>query len=654
MRNSTPPVQLKIKEVFSSCRYSIPIYQRNYAWRESQITQLVQDVADCIGRQPCYYIGTLVVWERVKDMSEALKYDVIDGQQRLTTLALILCAIKGKNDVDADSLRWFKGINLSFESRHSSTEALSMLYLNPNKVFESGSGIEGDLTIGYKIAAKAIDVVLREKRIPLGDFVAYLIDNVYILRVPVPHDTDLNHYFEIMNSRGEQLEKHEILKAKLMSVFDSSTPEGKAKTHVFGMIWDACSDMDRYVQMGFEKPVREQVFGATWDSFAATSFEGVVKLMSSKENNDALIFESQKTLSRIVSDSKIPVSGHQGNVSEDVDSRFQSVINFQNFLLQVLRVSTQKDVAMDDKRLIDEFDERMKQEGVDTVRFVENFGFALLKCRFLFDRYVIKREYDERWAFQKIKVQGNNEGKKAYYVQTFYDGPDENENRAQYQKECEMLLAMFHVSHPTMIYKHWLNAVLNYLYYVNVEVEASSYKDFLEDLAERFLRRRFLAKTPVEYYELIYGNQLVSNNDDAEIDESLLDCGTSVENFIFNFLDYKLWKLNKSAYPTFEFTFRSSVEHYYPQHPMEGVPELARKVLDSFGNLCLISASRNSQLSNFTPKAKKDFYLKQTAVESIKQRIMLKAEFEPWDESAINKHGKEMRDILLGSANLPQ
>ena len=44
----------------------------------------------------------------------------------------------------------------------------------------------------------------------------YLFEKVVIVRFQVPKDTDLNHYFEIMNSRGEQLEKHEILKSRLM------------------------------------------------------------------------------------------------------------------------------------------------------------------------------------------------------------------------------------------------------------------------------------------------------------------------------------------------------------------------------------------------------------------------------------------------------
>ncbi|MDD5462728.1 MAG: DUF1524 domain-containing protein [Methylococcales bacterium] len=78
-------------------------------------------------------------------------------------------------------------------------------------------------------------------------------------------------------------------------------------------------------------------------------------------------------------------------------------------------------------------------------------------------------------------------------------------------------------------------------------------------------------------------------------------------NFVFNYLDYLLWLERKDQHPVvkeFEFTFRSSVEHFYPQHPMEGHPVLESEALHEFGNLCLISHSKNSRLSNFPPKAK--------------------------------------------------
>jgi uncharacterized protein with ParB-like and HNH nuclease domain len=62
-------------------------------------------------------------------------------------------------------------------------------------------------------------------KLSIDEFCNYFFEKVTILRILVPEDTDLNHYFEIMNSRGEQLEKHEILKAKMLEVLEDDNFE---------------------------------------------------------------------------------------------------------------------------------------------------------------------------------------------------------------------------------------------------------------------------------------------------------------------------------------------------------------------------------------------------------------------------------------------
>ena len=74
--------------------YVVPLYQRNFAWQEPQIQQLIQDIYDhCHDNDTHYYIGSLVVIQRADGI-----YEVIDGQQRLTTLHL-LCKKLGSLDI---------------------------------------------------------------------------------------------------------------------------------------------------------------------------------------------------------------------------------------------------------------------------------------------------------------------------------------------------------------------------------------------------------------------------------------------------------------------------------------------------------------------------------------------------------------------------
>lgn len=64
----------------------------------------------------------------------------------------------------------------------------------------------------YGLFNKNLPQVLKTKGLSIDVFANYLFTKVIILRIPVPQDTQLNHYFEIMNTRGEQLENMRFLK----------------------------------------------------------------------------------------------------------------------------------------------------------------------------------------------------------------------------------------------------------------------------------------------------------------------------------------------------------------------------------------------------------------------------------------------------------
>lgn len=79
VKMSAKPESIKVSEIFES-EYLIPIYQRNYAWGQKEIEQLLDDIRD----SECdYYLGNLIVNKRDG------VFEVIDGQQRLTTLFLL-------------------------------------------------------------------------------------------------------------------------------------------------------------------------------------------------------------------------------------------------------------------------------------------------------------------------------------------------------------------------------------------------------------------------------------------------------------------------------------------------------------------------------------------------------------------------------------
>ena len=81
-----------IAEAFRDCFYIVPDYQREYVWTDKEVHQLLEDINEQIdagsGRE--YFIGTVLV----SPAAEKNHFEVIDGQQRLTTFFLLLCGLK--------------------------------------------------------------------------------------------------------------------------------------------------------------------------------------------------------------------------------------------------------------------------------------------------------------------------------------------------------------------------------------------------------------------------------------------------------------------------------------------------------------------------------------------------------------------------------
>jgi hypothetical protein len=633
---------INVGDLFDSGTYVIPIYQRNYAWQEAEVKQLIQDISDFAEARPNknYFIGTLVVYERHEDGRTI--YETIDGQQRLTTLNILYAVLHREFAKDLANKINYR-LNLKFDARKVSTHTLDYVSnIETPASFDTGEEYNSNIQDAYEVANKLLKTLFRGNNKGLQDFYDYLSAKVQILRVSVPKDTDLNHYFEIMNTRGEQLEKHEILKADLMQVLSHN----KRWSYAFNKIWEACSDMERYVQYGFSTTERNNIFTAkNWNELAVTSFDEFADTIEYKEDSSDSTYLNLK---EIVS--------HPGSFElntdhkEDAPERFTSIINFPNFLLHILRVQTEEDISLDDKRLLEPFKKQLEALSTreEKVTFVKLFAFNLLKGKFLFDRYIIKREFlKERdgWSLKSLKWY---EGNKVSYVNSF---DDDEQNR-----RILMLLSMFHVSAPTLIYKHWLNASLYFLFNSQQEIQGSKYLTWLENLAQAYLFDRYLPteNKAEEFYHIIYKNGGVAKNKKLveNQDWKNLNTGTAVENFVFNYLDYILWLEKSDGYGDFDFSFRSSVEHYYPQNPISSDDKLEQQTLDKFGNLCLISRSKNSTLSRYMPQAKKDHYIR-VKPDSLKQKLMMSE--SDWGKEQIQIHTdamiKKLKDYNYAQQN---
>jgi hypothetical protein len=638
--------ELSVRQLFSRHIYTVPLYQRSYAWEEEQVTQLVRDIWDAIGSDTIsatttYYIGNLIVHHRPDASQQELA--VIDGQQRLTTLSILLSVLHNEFEIPVPASH---ATRLRFDSRPDSSTTLHLL-AGRDPIARS-TAKDGRMKQAY------LDMTRELRQLQQGyagsaaehslkQFSTCLFERVKLLQVQVPADTNLNHYFEIMNSRGEQLEKHEVLKAELLEYLQQE----QASIQAGARIWDACSIMERHMVTAFDHQLRAQLFTGSYGALDCVpkSFEDISELLASSQAGSDQEETGMKLLDLLESQEQIGAPTNDAEVSE---LRLGSVVSFPNFLLLALKVYTGHDLALDDKQLIETFRKELRHSP-DKIAFVTGFLHCLLKCRLLLDRCVIKREYihdRDKWSLRSLK-QGESKGSE-HFANTF-----ESEFNS---RQIVMLLAMFHVSFPQAAYKHWLYGVLRFLHATGPGLAAKDYIRYLEQLSEAFYYDRFSA-SPLSYHTIIFENESVPVNHTAN--EEVLHQGTHVPNFIFNRLDYLIWKSSQVNSPKlyqitgaeqFEFTFRSSVEHFYPQNPKgEDSNPLGQKIIDSFGNLCLISASKNSELSNYSPQAKTEHYNKSSAIESLKQQLMMQ-QGDNWDQAAIASHQQEMIDLLATRA----
>ncbi|WP_233432783.1 HNH endonuclease family protein [Salegentibacter mishustinae] len=430
--------------------------------------------------------------------------------------------------------------------------------------------------------------------------------------------------------------------------------ETEQDRNLFSKVWDSCSDMNKYLQLSLVKTNKdiEKVFGENWNELPSKYEELFDKYADFQEELDSEKKNKEKkddlSLEELLK-AKVAVDPEKSKNQEEWSS-LTSVINFPNFLLQVLSVfCPETDIALDDKRLLEQFEPfysgKMDKFPLPEV-FVKEFCYALFKSKFLFDKYIIRNREENNeteWLLREIRPYS-----KGYnWVETF--GANKNDN---IQENIIMLQSMFHVSFPTRNYKNWFTAVLNYLYKNENrgKIKGDEFKTHLMKMSDSFYFDRDGAE-PLPYRKIIFENNCEAEKD--SVNEESFIMGVDTKNFVFNRLDYKLWeKRDELTWPensikiinNFKFTFRSSVEHFYPRNPNTGLK--ATYNVDKFGNLCLIDRGKNSQLSNNEPLAKVSFYKNTSNVDSLKLHLMM-ADADKWaEEKIVECHENAMKEML--------
>jgi len=603
------------------CRYVVPIYQRSFAWgtgetlqKDNELVQLVEDIWDSRDKEGNYYLGSLVVNRREDDENGGAVYEVIDGQQRLTALYLIFACLELIKDAD----------RLKYDCREWADETLREL-AKGGALGNAGTKYEDSIIDGYSAVKAAL------KHVDSDAFIKAL-EKTVLFRVEVPEGTDLNHYFEIMNTRGEQLEPQDIVKAKLMEALPSP---GRRAT--FARIWNACSDMDGYVQMKFDVFTRVSLFGNNWNDVPEKLDVGGAGEKASFKTLKNAVLSIQETCNE--EDDDVEIKGKDGYYA-----RFSGVVDFTHFLMHVLKVyldpTAEQDVGdLDDKDLIECFKTAQQGGGEG---FSWGFLECLLTCRFLFDKYIIKRERetgdtDGKWSLKELEVARSGKGRSASYELTkdLNSQSDENLN-----ERVRMIQSCLRVSYTSPKSMHWFTGTLRWLYNKRAQIKLGELATFCEGFAKKGVE---------EFWK------------DSEYERK----GVDTPHIVLNYLDFILWdKIRRcdkdipkvcrvanldSTLEPFAFEFRNTVEHWYPQHPSDFD---TWDEADQFGNLAILPRSENSRFSNLKPNAKKEQFGDKVSRGSLKLRIMSQMTPEgndgeaKWRDVICQEHGRKMLAIL--------
>lgn len=250
-------------------KFFVPLYQRDYSWDQSNWDDLWQDIVTNRNSDSKHYMGSIVLVSQEKK-----RYDIIDGQQRITTLTILILSIVDilneqiKKDIDTDNNR--KRVDLLINDFIGKKSLKSLNYENKIELNESNNPFFSTFITNFrkpiniksetqsnKLLIRCFEyfkelvkseIFINNDVNKLISFVEYISDNLLFIQITATDDLSAYLIFETLNDRGLALSVTDLLKNYLFSIVD----EGD-KRHVKN-IWDVTINHVSYA--GFPKFLR--------------------------------------------------------------------------------------------------------------------------------------------------------------------------------------------------------------------------------------------------------------------------------------------------------------------------------------------------------------------------------------------------------------
>lgn len=585
--------------VDNNIRFRIPLYQRPYTWGEKQVKQLMDDLFDSFDKskdnpQP-YFIGIMNVSQTDYDDST---FDLIDGQQRLTTLSVIALVMKYYENLDDEiKSQWsdFCG-RIDFYGRVE------------DKAFLSDGTEQENLNsklIEARDVIKTFCKKKKEEKITSGDktisdFSKYVFEHTSFFLSEIPKDYTIiekNKQFIRMNNRGKQLELTDVLKVKLVNVLEEDNANDQ--------INDFLDEWNKISQMHCGENINDEK-------------------------------KEERTINEILN----------ANLDEKIkepspnDIYYESILSFDEFLLIALERSGYN-VSYDKSKILSSFGFEDNNICMWNSEKVLSFRKKLSIQYDLLVEYFIRKDKTDNFKWQ-FEEQENNSNK-------------ESRETTQW-KNLKQFQSYLYVSREP---HEWMKEAFDWL----ENAEKVTAESFLQELKKNDNNKGMALLLCSNY-------QSIKEFIPAYFNTTYYP---HINRYWFWRLDYYLWE-NRSTHfkdinqrkvaDNYVFSSNRSVEHVAPQTPKHNKSdeiewkgtEEDKHLRDCFGNLCMISGSQNSSLSNEAYGVKREIVKsfvdgnKNGTIESLKL-LKIFAEYNQWKKTSIPEHGNAMLEILKESFN---
>ena len=228
-----------LSKIFSSdFDYVIPSYQRPYAWTVDQASELFDDLYDFFlsEEEEGYFLGSIVLIKEDGNPSS----EVIDGQQRLTTLTILLAALAMNVDSDEQKTlqeyiiepgNQFEDLSpkprLTLRERdreffHHYVQSLEFDDLLALDSIQLENESQRNIQLNSRLLLDRIGSKFTDRPQDLRDFIGFLMRRCYLVTVSTPSQQSAFRVFSVMNSRGLDLQPTDIIKADTIGNISSA------------------------------------------------------------------------------------------------------------------------------------------------------------------------------------------------------------------------------------------------------------------------------------------------------------------------------------------------------------------------------------------------------------------------------------------------